>query len=311
MDSILNQTFGEIEVIICDDASTDSTREILESYTDHRLQLILNEENKGLTYNLNHMLPLCRGKYIARMDADDIALPNRLEEQYLFMEAHSDIGICGTAIEAFHQGEEKTQVVRFPQDDLSIRAFAFVQSPFTHPTVMMRKRVLERHQLQYPPQYSKGQDYGLWIEMLKYTRGANLQDVLLRFRRHEENVSNWADGGKLEEKIKLVSSLHKSYIAEYGISLTDEEAAVYSRFVDRSIPSELSPLRQKQVTAILKRIQTQLAKRYPAIVPLWKRPLSMNIFYNFSSSRKLPQTFYLWRLFIKGWNVYLKRMIKR
>ena len=115
IESILNQTYTDFEFIITDDSSTDSSLRILEKYknNDERITLIRNSENVGLTVNLNRMMDLARGKYIARMDADDISLPKRIATQYYFMEKNTEIGVCGTHCKSFGIGV-KEHIIKRP-----------------------------------------------------------------------------------------------------------------------------------------------------------------------------------------------------
>jgi len=108
MNSILNQTFTDFEFIIVDDGSTDHSREILNSYTDSRVRLICNESNIGLTDSLNRGLEAASGNYIARMDQDDISLPERLAKQVAFMDSHPEVGVCGTWAKDIDQTDSTT-----------------------------------------------------------------------------------------------------------------------------------------------------------------------------------------------------------
>jgi glycosyltransferase involved in cell wall biosynthesis len=310
IDSILNQTFKDFDFFIVEDASTDSSAAILSQYTDSRIKIITNETNKGLTSNLNLMLSICSGKYIARMDADDIALPNRFQIQYDYMESHPEIGICGSSVDAFFEGTKKKQTVDYASEDSGIRAFAFFQSPFCHPTVMIRKEVLDKNQLQYPLEYRTGQDYALWIELLKVTQCANLPVVLLRFRKHEESVSTLGEK-KEDKKMELINTIHQRYLAQYDLSLSPEDLLVYSRFVDRSIPSDLTIAVQNRISEILNEMFIQLTRKYNHIQSSWMYYLSSIGFYNFFVEKKIPSTSFLRKLYYKGAFIYLKRSLNK
>ncbi|MDR0798157.1 MAG: glycosyltransferase [Dysgonamonadaceae bacterium] len=308
VDSILNQTFADFELLVADDASTDTSATILAQYDDPRIQVITNENNRGLTHNLNVLLSQSRGKYIARMDADDVALPQRFRRQYDYLEAHPETGICGGFVEAFFEGSDKKQLVRYAVDDAEIRAFAFFQSPFCHPTVMIRKQVLTNHGLLYPPEYRAGQDYALWIELLPFTKGYNLPEALLRFRKHAASISSLNEQ-KLEQKFALIDGIHQRYLAQYGISLPENELRIYSQFTDRSIPSDLKTATQTKVSEILKAMENQIGQKYPELHSPWIYHLSMICFYNFFRAKKFPATAFLRKKYIRGFCIYLQKLI--
>jgi glycosyltransferase involved in cell wall biosynthesis len=306
IDSILTQTFRQLELIIINNASTDSTREIVLQYQDSRIVLVDNETNRGLIYSLNKGLSLCKGKYIARIDADDIALPNKLQLQYEYMESHPEIGICGNSMESFNDKTHYSQRIDFATSDQEIRAFAFFQSPFNHPSILLRKVVLDQHQIQYPKLYYNAEDYGLWIEILKYTQGHNIPVVLMRYRKHEGSETA-QDDKKIENKIKIVLQIHTQYLNQNGIFLEPEQMQIYTRFTDRSFPCELSGKKPKEIEKVLKIFLAQLFQKQPEIYPNVLHYLSINTFYKFFINRKFPYNFFLLKLFSKGAIFYLKR----
>src|SRR5688572_27419114 len=141
VDSVLNQTLRDIEVVVMDDGSTDATSGILARYTDARLRII-RDDNRGLVAVLNRGIELANGRYIARMDADDIACPTRLATQVAFLDAHRAVGICGTWFRV-HTLDKRPSHVRTPKHHDEIAATLFFRSAFGHPTVMFRRSFLE------------------------------------------------------------------------------------------------------------------------------------------------------------------------
>ena len=308
IDSLLSQTFREFELIVINDASTDGTVSIIKQYADSRITLVHNETNRGLIYTLNRGLTLCRGKYISRIDSDDIALPDRLQTQYDFMETHPETGICGCSIEIFNEEKKHTQRVDFASSDLDIRAFAFFQSPFNHPSSMLRKSVLDQHRLQYPEIYLHAEDYGLWIEMLKYTQGANIPKVLTRYRKHENSITA-LDDKKTASRIEILLRLHTRYLNQNGIELTPEQMQVYTPFTDRSLPYPLNAANRQAVESVLKDFLAQVAEKQAALYPGVLHFLSVNTFYKFFRNRTLPRSLFLWKLYYRGAKYYVKRRI--
>jgi glycosyltransferase involved in cell wall biosynthesis len=186
IDSILDQSYTDFELLIIDDGSTDSSAAICREYRDPRIRLVANERNLGLIATLNRGLDLARGKYIARMDCDDISLPGRFERQFRFMEQNADIGVCGAWFEKiFHGGSE---TVRTPAEDNLIRFFLVFDNAFNHSTVFLRRSVLEEHGLRYDPAYQYAEDYEFWVRCSCYTRLANIPEVLVHYRFHPENT---------------------------------------------------------------------------------------------------------------------------
>lgn len=182
IDSILNQTFGDFEFILIDDGSTDGSGSFLKNLSDPRVKLIVNASNIGLTASLNLGLKIARGKFLARMDADDISEPLRLERQVEFLEAHPQIGIVGCSRHLIDEEGKTTAIAPALEDDLAIRWKCLMGNPFAHPTVMIRRQVLLDHSLQYDPSFRTAQDYELWTRLLPCTQAANLPETLLRYR---------------------------------------------------------------------------------------------------------------------------------
>lgn len=185
IDSILAQTFKDFEFIIVNDGSTDNTAKIVKDYTDPRIGFIDNPENQGLVAVLNQGLDLCRGKYVARMDSDDISHPTRFEAQVNFMDKNKKVGVLGTWFHIFGGG-----IDRIEEKPICANLADMVQtSPVGHPTAMFRKSVFNKYGLRYDPKYKHAEDYELWQRVIKYTRIGNLQEVLLDYRWSGDNIS--------------------------------------------------------------------------------------------------------------------------
>ena len=182
VDSILNQTFSDFEFILIDDGSTDGSGNLLKCVSDPRVKLLVNPSNIGLTASLNLGLDLARGKYLARMDADDISEPLRLQRQVEFLEAHPQIGIVGCSRHVIDEAGKTVAIAPALEDDLAIRWKCLMGNPFAHPTVMIGRQLLLEHSLRYDPSFRTAQDYELWTRLLPCTEAANLSEPLLRYR---------------------------------------------------------------------------------------------------------------------------------
>ena len=309
IDSILSQTYKDFEFIIINDGSKDSTAEIILGYNDPRIVYIDNEVNKGLVYSLNVGLSKSRGKYIARMDADDIALPQRLQTQFDFMEANPEVGISGTYVEEiFFEKPDIRKTQKFPEKDSEIKAFTFFQAPFCHPTVMMRKDLLEEKKLLYPKEYYRAEDYALWVELLEHTQAYNIPSVLLQYRKHETSETALA-GENEEEKNRVLNAVQNAYFTQKGLSLNPKELLAFSLFANRSVGYSLTPKSQKEIAGILKKFLSQLSKKHPNLFSPAVDYFSTACFYRFFVGRKLPMNGYLIKLYFRGITIYMKRRL--
>ncbi|MBF0107880.1 MAG: glycosyltransferase [Magnetococcales bacterium] len=188
--SIHRQTWTDFEFILIDDASTDATSRIINAWAarDSRIRPVTNECNLGLTRSLNKGIALARGRWIARLDADDIALPDRLERQRSFLDRHPDIGILGSAALVVNPGNDPPETCQInPATHEEICWQLLLVNPFFHSTVMFERAIALRHPYDETLRFS--QDFELWGRLLRVTRGANLEDPLVRLGRHENRVS--------------------------------------------------------------------------------------------------------------------------
>lgn len=189
LNSLLCQTFQDFEIIVINDASCDGTGRIIEEYAkrEPRMRVLTNYTNLGLARSLNLALEQARCEYIARMDADDVSLPFRLEKQLAFMEAHPEVGVLGTAVEVIDSAGQVIAQRKYPVEPILIRWHLAFENPLCHPSVMARKALLLRDF--YNPSLNTAQDYDLWSRLAGKTRLANLPDVHLQLRKHGENLT--------------------------------------------------------------------------------------------------------------------------
>jgi len=185
IDSILNQTFPDFEFIIVNDASTDSSLKIIQSYHDKRIRVIENEENIGLTKSLNKAIKKARGEYIARQDADDISLLNRFEEQLRYLEQHPEVSLLGTSIYRIDSGGDVTgkriALAKPTTKDM------FKGNQFSHGSVMFKRQVIDNVG-GYNELFRYVQDYELWLRIAKHYEVRNLTRILYKLRSHDRNV---------------------------------------------------------------------------------------------------------------------------
>lgn len=186
IESVLNQTFNDFEFIIINDGSTDNCSSIIQEYVekDTRIKFINNENNQGLIAVLNQGLDLCTGEYIARMDSDDVSCSERFAIQVAYMDKHPECGVLGTAIQNFGVSQ---QTVYYKS---TIKYIDLIyKCPVAHPSVFLRKSIMEKYNLRYNPENFAAEDYGLWCDFIRYAEIHNLPSVLLNYRVHSSSVS--------------------------------------------------------------------------------------------------------------------------
>ncbi len=204
VESILNQTYKDFEFIIINDGSTDNSSRILKEYeqTDKRIR-VYDQQNKGLIDSLNRGCRLARGEYIARMDADDISLPERLEKQIDFLKRHVEIGILGTWTEIIDTQGNHKYIKRRPVSSKLIEWSLLFKNSIAHPSVMMRRDIIEKLNY-YRPQAHHIEDYDLWTRAIEVTQIANLPSILLLHRIHENSICSQQFKIQHENAINLV-----------------------------------------------------------------------------------------------------------
>ena len=195
IESILVQTFTDFEFIIINDGSTDNSPAVIAEYAakDNRIKFIDNKKNSGLISVLNQGLDLCSGEYIARMDSDDIAYPERFAKQVEYLDLHPECGVLGTAIQLFG-AQNKTCFYKKKITCLDL----IYKCSVAHPSVMLRKNIFDMYSLRYNFEHFAAEDYGLWAEVIKYTQIHNLPEILLRYRTHPRQISCVFNAGQNE-----------------------------------------------------------------------------------------------------------------
>lgn len=208
MDSMLHQTFKDYELIVLDDCSPDNAEEILDAYDDSRIVRYKGENNVGLSNVLNVGIEMARGKYIARMDSDDISLPNRLQIQVDYLETHSEIDLVSVGMQLFGAKESVWIRERNPE---KVKIEALFHSPVLHASSMWRKDSFERHGLRFRQEMVPAEDYDLWTRaMLKGLKLVNLPEVLYKYRIHEAQATVQTDKTAAKSREVQMAYLHES-----------------------------------------------------------------------------------------------------
>lgn len=219
IESILNQTFTDFEFIIVDDGSLDSSPSLLARYQQRDPRVLIHrlDRNRVLSAVLNFGINLARGEYIARMDADDISLPNRLQEQVAFMDAHPEVGVCGTWVELI--GEFAGQVWKSPKQHDAICARLIFCNNIAHPSVMLRLSVMQLYGLKYDESIAYGQDYDLWSRALPFVKFAIIDAILLQYRLHASSITST----RRAQQIQTDKLIYARFLDGLAVQHTSEE----------------------------------------------------------------------------------------
>lgn len=209
--SIINQTYKNWELIVINDGSTDSTETVVKSFIDGRIHYYKNNTNKHLIYTLNRGIDLAMGKYIARMDADDICMPERFEKQVAFMEENPKVIVCGTQIKYFGTKSNSFKKLVFPEHDRDLKDMLAMSTCFAHPSVMLRRDVLIENNVRYDKCFKNAEDYAMWVELMPLGEFANLPDALLNYRVSDTQISQPSN----PQTRKSVIACHKKYLYKF------------------------------------------------------------------------------------------------
>jgi len=204
IDSILAQTFEDFELIIVNDGSTDASEEIVFSIEDNRIVYIKNEFNIGIVGSLNKAIEVAKGKYIARMDADDVSYPIRFQIQLDYLEANLEVGICSSVLKVLG----KNEIIKYPEIHEDISFEFLVRNAIAHPVVMFRKALYDFYQFEYSEDFFPAEDYKLWTQFAGVCKLYNFQFPLLEYNMHPSSISQ----SKKEIQVDKVNEIRVIYL---------------------------------------------------------------------------------------------------
>lgn len=268
VESMLNQTYENIEVIIVDDGSSDNTVSLINSLNDDRIRLYQNTENKGIPYTRNRGLGLAKGKYMAIMDADDIAYPTRIAKQVEFLEKHTDhIAIGSYYDKQFESGKTRT-IKLFANNHAMMKYMLMFFDPISNPSAMVRLEPVKMNNIVYNEQYFVAQDYDFWLKLIEYGKLGMIQEPLITYRSGHANITARSKNEKLAKRNKIIGEIQKDALRYFGIYLDDVSLKTFNTIfsqtpaslVDLSTASKLhdqikswySRLSSKEKSAFLK-----------------------------------------------------------
>lgn len=191
LESILNQTYKNLEIIVVDDGSTDETYQMVMRYArqDKRIQVYRLEKNVGPSLASNFAIPKARGEYIARMDADDVSTPERIEKQVAFLKSHPEVVLVGGQAVLIDDYRMKIGDKKYPLTHKEINNTLFTVNPILHPSCMINMKVVSKDKLVYQNHSVLAHDYELIFQLMQFGETANLPDTVIRYRQHRNSLS--------------------------------------------------------------------------------------------------------------------------
>jgi GT2 family glycosyltransferase len=273
LDDLLAQSFADFELVLVEDGSTDGTREILRARAarDPRIVLIENPANMGLPASLNRGLARCRAPIVARADADDRYPPHRLERQFRFLEANPEIGLVSCAVEKIDAEGNYLLTTRFPTEDGEIRLRELFLNSFSHPGVMFR-RDLVLGVGGYDPDYPTSQDADLWARLRKHTKAANLDEPLVRYRKHGGASMQTRDAAARRHALAIRQRLLADYLGR-PVSLA-EAGAMQATFWARTEPRAGADEIQLGLAGLREVLRQATARETPRTVGYFRREVA-------------------------------------
>lgn len=225
--SVLDQTYKNLEIIVIDDGSTDGSEEILKKFDDKRIRYYRHEKNQGLIPTLNQGFELAQGKYIARMDADDVIHHQKFEKQVIFLEKNENIGMLGTWMKKFGMQEG---ITTYPTNFEEIQWIMLYRIAFCHASILIRNSVLKEYGLSFDINFLHAEDYDFGIRFMKVSQITSLAEPLYYYRIHQNSVSNKHNVLQEHNTLRII----QRSLLWLSVEASLEQVALFRRFADRS-----------------------------------------------------------------------------
>lgn len=256
--SILDQTYGNFELIIVDDCSTDRTMDIVRTFDDSRIKIYHNDHNRGIAYSRNYALEMSKGKYIAIMDDDDISFANRLQDQVVFLEENEEFGVVGGKVQNIDKDDniiyEPADVLKNP---LFIKVNFLFKCIFHNSEMMFRRQLIDEYNIRYRDNCYGMEDFCFWIECSKKVKMTNLDNLMLKHRYHEATETSRVKREEYPQRIQLYDNLQKLSFALSGFELSDEEFAVINTCFREGEVQAVSQEEFEKIFLIMKKTMQQ------------------------------------------------------
>ncbi|PNV62606.1 hypothetical protein C0033_08595 [Clostridium sp. chh4-2] len=235
IESILNQTYGDFELIIIDDCPTDSTMKKVNGYKDDRIVVIHNETNLGISHTRNKGLEVCRGKFIALMDDDDIAMPDRFKIQVDFLNRNPDIDVVGGRYQMITEDGiliKPSNMVFY--NPLYLKALLLFRNIYANSEVMFRRRLIDEFHLRYVDGLYGIEDFRFWIDCSKIVKMSNIDELFLKIRKHIDNETSRVLKVVPDKRRQKYAELQEYSLSKSGFRLNDNDVLLLTKILEEN-----------------------------------------------------------------------------
>jgi len=253
IDSILNQSLQDFEIIVVNDCSTDHTADVVSSYSDPRVILINNKENRGAPFSRNQAIKRAQGQYLAIQDADDVSLPGRFELQAKFLDENNDYSVVGSYVYEIDGKSRKLRTVKFPVDDQQLKSSMLFVCSIVHSSAMIRRDFFIRENLFYDETFPSSQDYEMWSRAMLKGKMYTLPVFLAEYRRSANQMSQT----KKEVQHSQAVRVYEKILRRIGLTGSPEELEMHLTFCNQITPSSSYHLKEILSWAVTLYLQLQ------------------------------------------------------
>lgn len=231
LESVLEQSYKNLEILIIDDCSTDNTLKIIEEYHDSRIIILKNNSNMGIPYTRNKGLQNATGKYLAILDSDDVCMKDRIEKQVNYLEKNQDVAAVGGQVETFGLNK-KSFICRYYNTYEELKSQLIFNVPLCNSSAMVRKSIIENYNIKYNNAYYICQDYDFWYQLMKVGKITTIPDVLVKYRVSDNNISKISQESqeKLRKRVKIILEIRSNILNYYQFGLNSQELELFNDF---------------------------------------------------------------------------------
>lgn len=255
IDSILNQTITDFELIIINDASKDSSEQVIKQFNDPRIKYFKNTTNKGVSYSTNIGIELAKGEYIAKADSDDIYHPNRLEKQLTVLESHSDINICCSDIEIINKDGSFKERWYYQSNSEVIKAQLLFNSSIANATIMFRSDIFKDSSIRYDENLKSAEDYDFYLKLNNKFTLYHISESLMKYRKLSTGLT-----GNFEQIKADANIVRKRALEKIGINPTAKEFVIHLALCEKEFNK--ANLQLNEIVDWLEKIRNANLKNY-------------------------------------------------